>query len=80
MARGGFVGLAIEMKKGPGDVEALRTEASALVKLGNYRPALEKYRPALAALQLNGDDVNALDVHFMMIRCHEALHEVSSRS
>jgi hypothetical protein len=77
---GGLVGLVIEMKKGPDDVKVLRKEATALVDLGSYREALDKMRPALAALQTNGDDVNVVNVHRMMIFCHAALEEVSWRS
>ena len=80
LARGGFVGSVIEMNKGPDDVSVLIEEALALDKLGNYRPALAKFRPALAALQTNGNDADAVDVHLLMIRCHAGLHEVSSRS
>ena len=68
------------MNKGPDDVKALRKEAMALNKLGKSRAALAKYRPALAALQKMGDDVNVVDVHLLMVRCHDVLHEVSSRS
>jgi hypothetical protein len=77
LARGGFVGLVIVMMKGADNFEALRIEAAALYGLGDYRAALAKLRPALAASQKNGDYVNAVCVLLMMIRCHEALHEVS---
>ena len=80
LARGGFVGLAIEMKKGPDDGINLANEAVALADLGNHHAALAKFTPALAALQLNGDHVNAVHIHLLMIRCHVVLHEVSSRS
>ena len=72
--------MVIEMKKGPDDAIDLENEAAALMRLGNYRAALAKYRPALAASQKNGDDVNAVDVHLMMIACHAALQEVSWRT
>ena len=77
LARGGFDGLVVEMKKGPDDGIVLKDEGVALVKLGNYRAALAKYRPALAALRKMGDDKNAVNVHLMMITCHAALQEVS---
>ena len=80
LARRGFVGLAIGMKKGPDDGIKLANEATALVNLGSYREALEKYRPALAVLQTNGDDFNVVTVHLMMIKCHAGLQEVSWRS
>ena len=80
LARGGFLGSVIEMKKGPDDVSVPVEEAMALNKLGKYRLALAKFRPALATLQTNGDNADAVDVHLMMIRCHDALEEVSSRS
>ena len=80
LARGGFLGSAIEMKKGPDDGINLANEAVALADLGNHRAALAKFTPALAALQLNGDDVNAVHIHLLMIKCHVVLHEVSSRS
>ena len=73
MARGGFAELLIEMS-------GLKYEAAASFELGNYRVALSKFKSALAVSQKNGDQVDAVDVHLLMIRCHEALHEVSRRS
>ena len=80
MARGGFVGSAIEMKKGSVDVGNLGNEAIALYDLGNYQAALAKFRPALAASQKNGDDAKVVDFHLMTITCHMGLREVSLRS
>ena len=80
MARGGFVGLVIEMKKGPDNGINLASEAAALADLGNHRAALAKFRPALAALRKMGDDMNAVSVHLNIIACHAGLQEVSGRS
>jgi hypothetical protein len=80
LARGGFVGLVIEMKKGPDDAIDLANEAAALANLGNHRPALEKFTPILAALQKHGDGVDAVGVHLNIIACHAGLQEVSGRS
>jgi hypothetical protein len=77
LARRGFVGLAIEMKKGPDNGLVLAEKAIALVNNGNYRAALEKYRPALAALQTNGDEADVVKVHLMMFSCLTGLQEVS---
>ena len=77
MARGGFIGLVIEMKKGTDDACVLANEAIALAKLGKHRDALAKFRPALADQQTSGDDAGAVHIHFMMIKCHAALQEVS---
>ena len=79
MARGGFVELAIEMKKGSVDVGNLGNEAMALYDLGNYRGALAKLRPALVVSQRNGDDAKVVDSHLMTISCHLGLREVSLR-
>ena len=68
------------MKKGPEDGIDLFHEAMALVKLGNFREAVAKLRPALAASQKNGDEMNVIVFHLMMIRCHAGLEEVSWRS
>ena len=68
------------MKKGADDGMALAKEADALANLGNYRAALVKSKFALAASQTNGDDVNTVDVHMLMISCHAGLLEVSRRS
>ena len=77
LARGGFVGLVIGMKKGPDVGMALMDEAAGLVNLGKLREALAKLRPALAALQTSGNDVHAVHVRLMMINCHTGLQEVS---
>ena len=77
LARGGFVGLVMEMKKGPDDAIDLANEAVALADLGNHRAALKKYRPLLADLRKNGDDVNAVRLHLLTINCHAMLREVS---
>ena len=79
LARGGFVGLVIEMKKGADDVKVLMNEASALFGLGNYRAALEKLKPALAASHTSRDEANAVNVHLRMLRCHAGLEQVSWR-
>ena len=65
------------MKKGPDDGIKLANEAVALVDHGSYREALDKMRPALAALQQNGDEANVVTVHLTMIKCHAGLQEVS---
>ena len=80
LARGGFVGLVIEMKKGADDWIGLMNEADNLYELGNFRAARAKYRTALAASQLNGDEANVVHVRLMMIRCHSGLEEVRRRS
>ena len=79
-ARGGFVGLVIEMKKGPDDAIDLSNEAVGLITLGKHRPALEKFTPILAALRLNGHDADAVSVHLNIIACHAGLQEVSWRT
>ena len=68
--------MVIEMKKGADDGIVLMNEGVALASLGNYRAALAKFKPALAALRENGDEEDAVDIHLMMIRCHQALEEV----
>ena len=80
MARGGFVGSVTEMKKGPDDGIVLLKEVDALLALGNYRPALQKLKPALAASQTNGDDVGVVNVRLLIIACHARLQEVGWRS
>ena len=77
LARGGFVGLVIGMKKGADDGIVLMNEGVALLDLGNYSAALAKYKPALADLRTNGDEANAIRAHLMMIGCHAGLEEVS---
>ena len=68
------------MKKGAADGIVLMNEAEALANLGKYDAALAKFRPALAALQQNGDDVNFVTAYLMMIICHNGLEKVSWRS
>ena len=80
LARGGFVGLVIGMKKGPDDAAVLINEALSLANLGNPGAALGKFRPILAALWKKGDGVDAVGVHLNIIACHAALQEVSRRS
>ena len=77
LARGGLVGLVIEMKKGADDVKDLITEAAALINLGDYRAGLSKLEPALVALQTNGDEAVVVTIHLTIIFCHAALEEVS---
>jgi hypothetical protein len=80
LTRGGVRWLVIEMKKGAADGIVLMNEAEALANLGKYEAALAKFRPALAALQTIGDDVNVVTAHLMIIRCHASLDQVSWRS
>ena len=72
--------MVIEMKKGSDDVNDLANEAVDLANLGNYRAALAKLKPTLAASQTNGDDVGVVNVRLLILSCHAALQEVTRRS